>query len=267
MLLLWILGAVLLGGALSVVLAGAVLWLPNFRGRLLGYALPYATGALLATALLGLLPHALEDAGFGPALLGATLLAGILLFFVLEKLVLWRHCHDEACEQHGVDAVPVTAPPPARDLAAGPLIVVGDAVHNFVDGVLIAGAFLSDPALGLIASLAVIAHEIPQEVGDTVILVHSGYSRLRALGLNFASGLAAVPGALAGYWLLSGVSALLPFVLTLAAASFLYIAVADLIPGLHRDTAPRQGAVQVGLISCGIATVALTHALLAPWLG
>ena len=263
--LLWILGAVLLGGALSVGLAGAVLWLPNFRGRLLGYALPYATGALLASALLGLLPHALEHDGFGPALLGATLLAGILLFFVLEKLVLWRHCHDEDCEQHGLEAAPVTAP--ARDLAAGPLIVVGDAVHNFVDGVLIAGAFLSDPGLGLIASLAVIAHEIPQEVGDTVILVHSGYSRLRALGLNFVSGLAAVPGALAGYWLLSGVSVLLPFVLTLAAASFLYIAVADLIPGLHRETAPRQGAVQVGLISCGIATVALTHALLAPWLG
>jgi zinc and cadmium transporter len=170
------------------------------------------------------------------------ILVGIILFFLLEKLVIWRHCHKENCETH---------------TRAGPLILIGDAFHNFVDGVVIATAFLSDIRLGMVTSIAVIAHEIPQEMGDFAILLQSGYTRQKALLYNFISAISSLPGAVLAYYYLMTEQLLVPFVLALSAASFVYIALADLIPGLHRTIEFKQSIIQLSLILAGIGTIAL----------
>lgn len=203
----------------------------------------FATGALLGAALLALIPHALES-GIDAHRLSGTVLAGLLIFFVLEKMVLWRHSHDH---HHG------EAPTGAS--AAGHLILIGDGIHNLVDGVLIASAFLTDIRLGVLTSLAVVAHEIPQEVGDFAILLHSGFSRMRAFVYNMLASATMVLGGLLAYFFLSTASALVPYVLALAAASFIYIAVADLIPSLHRRVHMRATIAQTLLIVAGIALI------------
>src|SRR3989449_8982774 len=184
----------------------------------------YAIGALLGAAFLEVIPQAFERGA--PREAGLAILAGIFGFFVLEKLLIWRHCHTENCEVHD---------PHSHDHGrSGALIIVGDTVHNFVDGVLIAAAFLQSVELGLIAALAIVAHEIPQEVGDFLILLHSGYTRAKALALNLLSSLATVVGGLLGYFALRYVTNWEPTLLGFVAASMIYVAVADLIPGLHR---------------------------------
>jgi zinc and cadmium transporter len=170
----------------------------------------------------------------------ATLLAGILLFFVLEKLVLWRHCHTHDCEVHDGSVVPV---------------LVGDAFHNFVDGAVIATAVLTSVPLGVSTAVAVAAHEIPQEVGDFAILLHGGYSRSRALLLNVLSGLSSAVGAVLAWLAFEWLPQLLPYFLALAAASFLYVAMADLIPGLHRGRTDASSMRQILLIAAGVATM------------
>ena len=178
-----------------------------------------------------------------PALaVSGTVLAGIVAFFILEKLVIWRHCHDADCAEHGQ--------------RGGALILLGDAFHNFVDGVVIAAAFLTSVPLGIATALAVIAHEIPQELGDFAILLHSGLSRIRAFAYNLASSLTTLPGVLVGWFWLAEVREAIPFVLAVSAASFIYIAVADLVPGLHRHSSLKSGLIQVLLILAGIATLA-----------
>jgi zinc and cadmium transporter len=174
----------------------------------------------------------------------STVLAGMVLFFVLEKLVLWRHCHDSECEVHG---------------GAGPLILIGDAFHNFVDGVVIAAAFLTSIPLGIAASLAVIAHEIPQEVGDFAILLDNGYGRTKALVLNSLSAAATLPGAVVTYFWLGETRGAVPYILAISAASFIYIAAADLIPGLHRRVTAAAALRQLLLLLAGIATIAIFH--------
>lgn len=257
-LLSWILLFSLVGGALSVVAAGVFLLLPEgLRTRLLPHLVSFAIGALLGAALLGLLPHAME--GAGPEHLhavSATVLLGIFGFFLLEKLVLWRHCHSEECEVH------VPEDSDHRHSAAGMLIVVGDGVHNFVDGVLIAAAFLTDIHLGIVTSLAVAAHEIPQEVGDFAVLLHSGYSTAKAFVYNLLSSLTTVFGALLAYYGFKGVEPLLPYVLAVAASSFIYIAVADLIPGLHKRVEFSATVKQVILIAAGVSLIYVSHATL-----
>ena len=254
-LLLWILVFSLLGGVLSVLAAAAFLALPGgVRARLLPALVSFATGALLGAAFLGLLPHALEDPHIqGAHGIAATVLAGLLMFFLLEKLVIWRHCHHEYCEAH---ALPPEAP---GNPAAGTLILIGDGIHNLVDGVLIAAAFLTDIRLGVVTSLAVIAHEIPQELGDFAILLHSGFSRRRALFFNLLSSLTTVVGALAAYYALSDAARAVPYVLALAASGFIYIAVADLIPGLHKRVEPGVTLQQLVLIVAGIALIYAVH--------
>jgi zinc and cadmium transporter len=166
----WIVLFTLLGGALSALAASLFLVAPeSVRSRVLPHLVSFATGALLGAALLGLLPHAIEQVGIsGTHHIGLTLLAGLLVFFVLEKMVLWRHCHQEVCEGH----VPhVHATDAHRDAASASLILIGDGFHNVLDGVLIAAAFMTDVHLGVVTALAVIAHEIPQEVGDLAILL------------------------------------------------------------------------------------------------
>ena len=257
-LLAWIVLFTLLGGALSALAASLFLIAPeSVRARVLPHLVSFATGALLGAALLGLLPHAIEQVGLsGTHTVGLTLLAGLLVFFVLEKMVLWRHCHQDVCEGH----VPHTHASDAhRDAASASLILIGDGFHNVLDGVLIAAAFMTDVHLGVVTALAVIAHEIPQEVGDLAILLHGGMSRLRALTLNLLTSLTSVVGGVAAYFALGPVQQVLPYAISLAAASFLYIAVADLIPGLHRRVDPHSSVTQVVLIGLGIALIAFAE--------
>ncbi len=252
----WILLATLIAGVLSVVAASALLLLPTkVREQLQPHLVSLATGALLGAALLALIPHAVMRAGFLRVHeIGVALVAGIGLFFVLEKFLLWRHCHEEDCDEHGT--VTAHSHNAHRTRATGPLILVGDALHNALDGVLIAAAFLTDVHLGIVTALAIVAHEIPQEIGNFAVLLHSGMSRQRALLWNLAASLTAVVGGVVGYFALQQAMGALPYALAIAAASMLYIAVADLIPGLHRRVDAQSSIAQVLLIGLGIAIIA-----------
>jgi zinc and cadmium transporter len=257
-LLLWIVVFAAFGGIASAAFAVVFLWVPEERSaRILPHFVSFATGALLGAALLALLPEAMEGAGpAGAHAIGLALVIGLGFFFVIEKLVLWWHTHDNVAERGAPNH-------DHRDHASGVLVLVGDSIHNALDGVLIASAFLTSMSLGVVTTLAVAAHEIPHRVGDFAILVHAGLSRPRALFLNLATGLASVIGAIAAYYGLRGAMGALPYALAFAAAGFLYIAVAGLIPGLQRRADPRTSAIQVLLISAGIAVIAaaeqLTH--------
>jgi len=290
--LTWIISASLLGGALSVMCAGFVAL--NARAQWVPMLISYAIGAMLGAVFLEILPHAFHEASSVESM-AATLLFGILLFFVLEKLVLWRHCHGEHCEAHAMhteedcpahdneanldaqttkDAQPtkfkaVTDKAPSivkphghhhhHDSGrSGMMIMVGDTFHNFVDGILIAAAFMIDVRLGAVTAMAIIAHEIPQEVGDFLILLHSGYSKKQALLFNLFSSLATVVGGVLAYFALQTLQSWIPTILGLAAASLLYVAVADLIPSLHKRTELRATIAQVCLIGLGISSIWLT---------
>ncbi|RCS58126.1 ZIP family metal transporter [Parvibium lacunae] len=228
-LILQIVSACLLGGVLSLLAAGCVI--AGLSRRWLSYAVSFSTGILLATAMLHLLPEALSS-GLTPHEGFPVLLGGVLGFFILEKLALWRHAQphsgpgtallheeDRSLPHHLAESAPVS-------------ILIGDGFHNFTDGLLIAAAFLTDPALGWTTAVAVIAHEIPQEAGDFAILLAAGWGYKRALFWNALSSLASVVGGLAGYIALEQIQDWVPYVIILAAASFLYISIADLLPRL-----------------------------------
>jgi zinc and cadmium transporter len=276
------------GGIASAAFAVVFLWVREEHSAvILPHFVSFATGALLGAALLALLPEAIEGAGTaGARSIGLTLVAGLGVFFVIEKLVLWWHLHAHAnaggasaCPQHAdeadgeVNAVSAgdrahthseqanSGPDRARDRASGILVLVGDSLHNALDGVLIAAAFLTSPSLGFVTTFAVAAHEVPHRVGDFAILVQAGLSRPRALLLNLATGIASVVGAIAAYYGLRQAMGVLPYALAFAAAGFLYIAVAGLIPGLHRRADPHTSAVQVLLIGAGIAVIAWAERL------
>lgn len=253
-LLLWIVLFTLLGGILSVIAASLLLLVPDrHHPTLLPHGVSFALGALLSVAFLDLLPHAIENAGVDRAQsLFATVLCGILVFFLLEKLLLWRHCHASDCEAHNDREEHYHQP-------AGTLIVVGDGIHNFVDGVLISAAFLTDLHLGIVTSLAVAAHEIPQEVGDFAILLQSGYPKAKAFFYNVLSSLGTVAGGVLAYFGFERAHESLPYFLALAASSFIYVAVADLIPTLHKKT--HAGAVieQMAIILAGVLLIAGVH--------
>jgi zinc and cadmium transporter len=261
-LLFWIIGFTALGGALSALAASLFLIVPESkRARLLPHLVSFATGALLGAALLVLLPHAIQEAGVETVhSIGLTILFGILVFFLLEKFVLWRHCHVEVCEGHDDHHGHTLVQDHHRDAASAKLVLIGDGFHNVLDGVLIAAAFMTDVHLGIVTALAVIVHEIPQEVGDLAILLHGGMSRGRALLLNLLTSLTSVLGGVIAFYALGTALKFLPYALALAASSFLYIAVADLIPGLHRRVDPGSGAKQVALITAGVALIYCTHA-------
>jgi zinc and cadmium transporter len=252
MTLAWILGASIVGGALSAGLAAFSLLL---RASWLPIMVSFAIGALLGAAFLEVIPHAFERGE--PRQAALAILGGIFVFFVLEKLLLWRHCHTENCEVHDQHT---SSHDGGR---SGLLIIVGDTIHNFVDGLLIAAAFIQSTELGVIAAVAIIAHEIPQEVGDFLILLHSGYTRRRALAMNLLSSLATVVGGLIGYYALQAVAEWEATLLGVVAASMIYVAVADLIPGLHRRPELRDTAWQALLIALGIASIAAVRAVLA----
>jgi zinc and cadmium transporter len=248
----WIVAASIAGGTLS---AGAAAFALLLRASWVPMLVSFAIGALLGAAFLEVIPHAFEHGR--PHVAAGSILGGIFAFFVLEKLLLWRHCHTENCEVHDTHAQP-------HDHGrSGALIVVGDTIHNFVDGVLIAGAFLQSTQLGVITAVAIVAHEIPQEVGDFLILLHSGYSRTRALVVNVLSSLATLVGGVLGYFALQTLQDWEPMLLGIVAASMIYVAVADLIPGLHRRPELRDTVSQALLIALGIAAIALVRIVIS----
>ncbi len=280
-LLLTIMLCAAFGGIASAAFAVVFLWIREDRSAaILPHFISFATGALLGAALLALLPEAIEGAGPGAAhRIGAVLVAGLGVFFVIEKLVLWWHVHAHegveaarGCPQHADEALPAQGHAHhhahhgqihehVRNQASGVLVLVGDSLHNALDGVLIAAAFMTSASLGLLTTFAVAAHEIPHRVGDFAILVQAGLSRSRALLLNLATGLASVIGALVAYYGLRMAATVLPYALAFAGAGFLYIAVAGLIPGLHRRADPVTSAAQIIFIAAGIGIIALVEAL------
>ena len=249
-LLTYIIIFTLMGGVLSVLLASLFLLVPTqWRKKSMPHMVSFATGALLGTAFLALLPDALADAAVDPHKIFMAVLAGLLIFFFMEKLVIWRHCHSSHCDTHTDYDGGQT----------GTMVLIGDGLHNFVDGVLIAAAFLTDEHLGMITAIAVAAHEIPQELGDFAVLLHSGFSRAKALLFNVLASLTTVVGGLLAYYALSDVMPILPYVLAVAASSFIYIAVADLIPGLHKETRLSATATQIFLIVTGVVVIYTAH--------
>ncbi len=259
------------GGVLSVMAAAVFLLLPDHRrNAVLPHGISFAIGALLAVAFWGLIPEAFsatKPEQFQS--LSGTILAGILGFFVLEKLLIWRHCHSGNCEAHGDEDDHGHEHGHNHNhnhnhdtaKSAGALIILGDGIHNFVDGVLIAAAFLTDVQLGIVTSLAVAAHEIPQEVGDFAILLHSGYSKSKALFYNMLASLTTVLGGVLAYFGLEDLHNSLPYFLALAASSFIYIAVADLIPSLHKKTDIKTSLQQIALISMGVLLICSLHGI------
>jgi zinc and cadmium transporter len=257
MTLLYIVLATLLGGVLSVLVAASLT--VAMLGRVVKNLVSLSAGVLLGTALLHVLPEAFESEA-GAHELFLTLLAGLLFFFLLEKAELYRHGHHHEGDDphhdhhHGFDA--------EQAGRGGWSVLVGDSIHNFCDGIIIAAAFLADPQLGLVTALAVIAHEIPQEVGDYIVLINAGLSRQRALAYNALSGLAAVAGGVLGYFVVGASEALFPFLLVVAASSFIYVAVADLIPQLQRRLPLADTLSQLVWIGVGLTVITLARELL-----
>ncbi|WP_259463638.1 ZIP family metal transporter [Cupriavidus plantarum] len=245
---MYILLAALISGVGSIF--GAALLSLTVASRVVERMVSFSVGVLLATALLHSLPEAFES-GADPRALFGTLLAGLLGFFLLEKLSLLRHSHhhegDGHHHHHGHD----------REEAgrSGMTILVGDTFHNFADGIVIAAAFLADPHIGIVTALAIAAHEIPQEVGDFIVLLNAGFSKARAFAFNLLSSLAAVIGGIVGYFLLDQLQAWIPYVLVIASSSFVYIAVSDLMPQMQRRPRWRESVIQVVLVAAGIAAI------------
>ena len=248
MTLTYIVAATFLGGLISVLLAAALS--APLLGLIVRHLVSLSTGVLLGTALLHVLPEAFGS-GEPPQALFLTLLGGLLFFFLLEKAELYRHGHhhehDDHDHHHGFDA--------EQAGRGGWSVLVGDSIHNFCDGVLIAAAFLADPQLGIVTALAIIAHEIPQEVGDYIVLINAGFSRMRALAYNALSGLAAVVGGVLGYFLIGPWREYLPYMMVVAASSFVYVALADLIPQLQKRLSGRDTVLQIVWMGAGLLMI------------
>ena len=294
--LAWIILSSLIGGTLSVAGAGLVAF--SARRSAVSMLISYAIGAMLGAVFLEILPEAINATvknGGSVQATTTTVLFGILLFFGLEKLVIWRHCHGDHCEVHAIhteEDCPETHPKAnsvninhaikykavsvkqpsisahshAHSLShdhdggrSGMMVMIGDTFHNFVDGILIASAFMVDIKVGIVTSAAIIAHEIPQEVGDFLILLHSGYSKKQAFLFNLVSSFATVVGGTIAYFALQHVQTWAPTILGFAASSMLYVSVADLIPSLHKRTELRATVSQLTLIACGVGSIALTE--------
>lgn len=248
--LIYILLAAFISGAASITVAAALSF--KLLSRLVERLVSLSVGIMLSTAFLHSLPEAFES-GIEPHRLFMTLLAGLFGFFLLEKLSILRHSHHHEHDGHhhheGHDA---------REAGkSGWLILVGDGMHNFTDGILIAAAFLADPQVGLMTSLAIFAHEIPQEVGDFIVLLNAGFSRTRAYAYNLISSLTALLGGLVGYFALANTASLIPYALVLASSGFVYIAVSDLMPQMQRRATVRETIPQVLLIALGVVIVLL----------
>jgi zinc and cadmium transporter len=252
MTLFWIISTCIIFGFVSFILA--IIFANKVSTELTSHMVSLAIGTLLGAVFLEILPHALELSENYHNLMFAVLI-GILSFFILEKLLIWRHCHGNHCEAHAVqDQISKNK--------KGSLILVGNLFHNFVDGILIASAFLVNINLGLVAALAILAHEIPQEMGNVSILLHSGYKKIQAVYFNLISSLATLTGAVLAYFVLDAFQQFIPYILAIAASSMLYISVSDLMPGLHEKTELSDSFLQVSLISVGVFIIFIIHSYL-----
>ena len=245
-LLLWIIPATLLGAVLSALLASVLLLFPQqSRMLLVPKLVSFAVGALLGAAFLDLLPEAVKSAAPGQVQgVGLAIALGVLGFFLLEKLAFWHHGHEGHTEHEDL-----------RRHAAGTMILVGTGLHNLLDGVLLGATFLTSVHMGVVLAIAIIAHQIPQQVGDISVQLQAGVARGRALLLSVLSGATMVVGGIAALFLLGGLQGVIPYVLAIAAASLIYVAVADLIPGLHRHEGARLSLLTVVLIAAGIGLI------------
>ena len=270
MTLTYIIIACLAGGTLSAGLATLLAW--NARPKLIPLFVSYAVGALLGVVFLDLLPHIFESTKDAHRA-ALWILAGILAFFVLEKFVLWRHDHDHAGQ---ADAAVSGLAGAARDgghsaahihphhhshaegdgrPASAWMIIIGDGFHNFTDGLAIAAAFMADTRLGIVTAIAIVAHELPQELGNFLVLLHSGFSKARALFWNIVSSFATLVGAVIAYFAIRSFEQYSLVFLCFAASSMIYVAIADLIPGLHKRTSMRESLLQIALIGLGVASI------------
>ena len=246
MTLVYILSFTFVGSIGSVLIASLfLLFGEKSQKTLVNILITFATGTLLGGAFLGLIPESIEQLSVEPVLW--TVLIGILFFFFLEKLIRIHHCHNVECHSHKKEI--------------GSMIFIGDAFHNFVDGVIIAAAFLISVPVGIMAALAIIVHEIPQEIGDFGIFLHSGYSKKRAFFLNIFSSATAFLGAILGYFALQTIHEIVPYVMAFSAASFIYIALADLSPELHKRTKFSHAIQQIFLLCLGVSIIVLVEHL------
>ena len=244
----------LLGSVGALTGAGALLAFPNLHNRLKTILLAYAVGTLMGATFIGLLPGALVENT--PRQVGLIMLLGLLGFFLLEKFLRLPHAHGRTIHAGEHPGSSHGAHP------AGTMILIGDAFHNFVDGAVIAVAFSSSIPLGILGSLAVIAHEVPQELGDFVILIESGWQRWTAYWANFLSSLTTFAGALIAYFAFEFIVPRISMFLTLSAASFLYVGMVDLAPILHHDSGLKKSVVQLMGLTTGVATILVLHLVL-----
>jgi zinc and cadmium transporter len=255
MTLLYIVLATAAGGILSVLVAASLT--VSLLSRVVKSLVSLSAGVLLGTALLNVLPEAFESKA-SPHALFATLLVGLLFFWLLEKAELYRHVHhhegDGHEHHHHFDQ--------QQAGRGGYSVLLGDGIHNFCDGIIIAAAFLSDTTLGVVTALAIVAHEIPQEAGDYIVLLNAGFSRRKALIYNAASGLSAVLGGVVGYFVVGPWEALFPYLLVVASSSFVYVSVADLLPQLQQRLSWRETLAQVAWLAAGLGIVLMAMKLL-----
>ncbi len=249
--LLIIIAVCFFGSVLSLMLAYlfSKLKMVNYAD----YFVSLAVGTLLGAAFLEIIPHAYELSG-DLHQISLIVLIGILVFFILEKLLVWRHCHGSHCENH--------SPVVNHDVKKGSILIIGDCFHNFIDGILIASAFIVDINLGLITALAIIVHEIPQEISNFSILINSGYSLSRTLIMNIITGCAMIIGAILAYFVLNDLEELIPIILSLAASSMIYVAISDLIPSLHKKVQIKQTLQQTFSILFGVLIIYFLHSLI-----
>ena len=232
-----------MGSVGAITAAGSFMFInEKFQKTLIPILIAFATGVLLTVAFLGLIPEAVEEAG-EPHIIMPYILGGILFFFVMEKIVIWRNCRDKTCEVHSH--------------AAGPIILMGDSLHNLTDGIVIAAAFLSGLNLGIVAGFTIIFHELAHETGDFGILLHSGYSKKKAFLYNIISSSTTIPASIISYFILDSIEFIVPFLLAISAASFIYIALSDLTPDLHQHTDLKYILRQLLVMVIGIVLMVL----------
>ena len=252
MTLFWIIGTCLAGGFLSLLFA--FLFFKNSNINIVTNMVSLSVGTMLGAVFLEILPHALEQATDSHDTMSIVLI-GLLVFFTLEKLLIWRHCHGDHCETHSHDAQ-------LKHNKSGSLVLIGDLSHNFIDGILIASAFIYEFQLGLVTALAIYAHQIPQEMGNISIFVHKGLKKSKAILLNVIANISMTLGAVITYVLIDSAGDILPILLAFTASNLIYVAVSDLIPGLHKKTELRESVMQISMILVGVIIVYIFHLFL-----
>ena len=252
MTLFWIIGTCLAGGFLSLLLA--FLFFKKANINIVTNMVSLSVGTMLGAVFLEILPHALEQATDSHDTMFIVLI-GLLVFFSLEKLLIWRHCHGDHCETHSQGTQ-------LKHNKSGSLLLIGDLSHNFIDGILIASAFIYEFELGLVTALAIYAHQIPQEMGNISIFVNKGLKKNKAILLNVIANITMTIGAVITYILIDSAGEILPVLLAFTASNLIYVAISDLIPGLHKSTQIKQSSMQIAMILIGVMIVYFFHTFL-----